>query len=117
LFLVEAALEDKGIARRRIRRYAVEERPKVPGVRELWPSDQSSTHVNPVDVATDGSDAWINKLPLVSEADLRTIDVLFCDSVTYHAVKHPQRIRYQLLADESLQRIASAAKALARNAA
>jgi hypothetical protein len=73
--------------------------------------------VNPADVATNGPDAWINKLPLVSEADLRTIDVLFCDSVTYHAVKHPRRIRYQLLADESLERIASAAKALVRNAA
>jgi DNA-binding transcriptional regulator YhcF (GntR family) len=49
---------------------------------------------------------------LVSERDLRGVDLLFCDSITYNAVRHPRRIKYQLLSDKSLGEIASAYKAL-----
>jgi len=47
-----------------------------------------------------------------SAADLGAIDLLFCDSMTYAAVKHPRRIMYRLLSDESLREIACAAESL-----
>jgi len=45
--------------------------------------------------------------PPVSLADLRAVDLLFCDSITYDAVEHPNRFMYQLLSPESLREIAA----------
>lgn len=46
-------------------------------------------------------------LPLATTKDLRAVDLLFCDSIAYDAVKHPNRIKYQLLSQESLREIAA----------
>jgi hypothetical protein len=40
-------------------------------------------------------------------ADLRAVDVLFCDSIAYDAVQHPKRFKYQLLSPESLREVAA----------
>jgi DNA-binding transcriptional regulator YhcF (GntR family) len=52
------------------------------------------------------------KVPLLSGADLKFIDLLFCDTIAYLFVKHPNSVPSQLLSDESLQEIASVAKGL-----
>jgi hypothetical protein len=46
-------------------------------------------------------------LPLATMADLRSVDLLFCDSIAYDAVEHPNRFKYQLLSPESLREIAA----------
>lgn len=48
--------------------------------------------------------AWPANL-LLPVHDLQAVDLLFCDSITYDAVKHPNRIKYQLLSPESLREI------------
>ena len=49
----------------------------------------------------------------VLAADLRCMDILFCDSVAYSFTDHPGRIKYQLLSRYSLDRIAAEAANLA----
>jgi DNA-binding transcriptional regulator YhcF (GntR family) len=44
--------------------------------------------------------------PLASLEDLKSVDLLLCDSITYDLVKHPNRLKYQLLSTESLEKIA-----------
>ena len=44
---------------------------------------------------------------LLGVDDLQTVDLLFCDSITYDAVKHPNRIKYQLLSPETLRDVAA----------
>jgi DNA-binding transcriptional regulator YhcF (GntR family) len=55
---------------------------------------------------------WHADLPLGSMEDLRAVDLLFCDSIAYDAVRHPRRIKYQLLSPESLREIAAVAERL-----
>lgn len=47
----------------------------------------------------------LSQHPLASMADLQVVDLLFCDSITYHAVRHRNRLKYQLLSDASLREI------------
>lgn len=52
----------------------------------------------------------------VSAADLRGMDVLVCDSITSSLIHHPRQIKYQLLSEQSLDRIeAEAAATLPRH--
>lgn len=41
----------------------------------------------------------------VSAADLRCMDILLCDSITSSLIHHPRHIKYQLLSQQSLNRI------------
>lgn len=41
----------------------------------------------------------------VSAADLRCMDMLACDSITFPLVDHPRRFKYRLLNEQSLERI------------
>lgn len=50
-----------------------------------------------------------------STCDLSFLDILFCDSIAYKAVKHPRRVRCQLLSDESLNAVAAKFESLKRN--
>ncbi|HYY69086.1 MAG TPA: GntR family transcriptional regulator [Terriglobales bacterium] len=49
---------------------------------------------------------------LNSAADLLAIDLLFCDSIAYQKIKHPNRVLYRLISQQSLEQIASQSKAL-----
>ena len=46
-------------------------------------------------------------LPVATMADLRAVDLPFCDSIAYDAVEHPNRIKHQLLSQESMREIAA----------
>jgi GntR family transcriptional regulator len=48
----------------------------------------------------------------VSASDLRCMDLLLLDSVAFKLVEHPQKIRYQLLSENSLEMIEAAARRL-----
>lgn len=50
----------------------------------------------------------------VGSADLRCMDLLFCDSVTGSLVHHQRCVTYKLLSDDSLDRIEAEAAALPR---
>ena len=39
--------------------------------------------------------------------DLIAVDLLFCDSIAFDLVQHPNRMRYQLLSEQSLREIAA----------
>jgi hypothetical protein len=41
------------------------------------------------------------------ERELRAVDVLFTDSITNDYVRHPAKVTYRLLSDESLREIAN----------
>ncbi len=49
----------------------------------------------------------------VLPVDLGALDVLFCDSITYPALKHRRRVRYRLLSEESLAGIRAVAEMIA----
>lgn len=51
----------------------------------------------------------------ISEADLRCMDILFCDSITSSRVHHPRLIKYQLLSEQSLNKIEAEAANLPRH--
>jgi GntR family transcriptional regulator len=51
--------------------------------------------------------AWHADLPLGSMEDLQAVGLLFCDSIAYDLVRHPHRIKYELLSQESLRQIAA----------
>jgi hypothetical protein len=63
------------------------------------------TGANAVTSAT--QPVWHADLPLGSMEDLQSVGLLFCDSIAYDAVRHPQRIKYQLISPESLRAIAA----------
>lgn len=46
--------------------------------------------------------------------DLRGIDLLFCDSIAYEKIAHPNRILYRLISQHSLQEAGSWIKALTK---
>jgi len=49
---------------------------------------------------------------LLSAGDLKFVDLLFCDTITYGVVKHRNSVKSQLLSDKSLREIASVAESL-----
>jgi hypothetical protein len=98
-----------------VRHYAVEEYPTGPGVRSFVAADQKArAEIGPPANGRPQTKQIkrTDELPLSSSGDLGAIDLLFCDSITYGAVKHPRRIMHRLLSDESLHDIASAAESL-----
>ena len=52
---------------------------------------------------------------LRSTFDLSFFDIVFCDSIAYKAVKHPRRVRCQLLSNESLTAVAAKFDSLKRD--
>jgi GntR family transcriptional regulator len=94
--------------------YKLSDYPKGPAARSWAATDQRSEHETSdtsggIARFTSATDA-----PPLSSVDLQAIDVLFCDSITYRAVRHSRRIMYRLLSEESLGEIASTAEALIR---
>jgi GntR family transcriptional regulator len=110
-FLMEPATGNGEAGRPSVRHYASQDYPAGPGVRSFAAADKKPNAGTAI-TAKDSRQAGTEELPLRSTADLGAIDLLFCDSVTYAAVKHPRRIMYRLLSDESLRDIASAAESL-----
>jgi GntR family transcriptional regulator len=51
---------------------------------------------------------------LVSSADLKCFDLLFCDSLGYRVVKHPRSVKYRLISEGSLAEIGNIANAMLR---
>jgi hypothetical protein len=51
---------------------------------------------------------------LSSSADLKSFDLLFCDSVGFAVVKHCKTVKYRLISDESLAEIENIANAMLR---
>ena len=110
-YLMEPPTGNSADGQPSVRHYAVQDYPAGPGVRSFAAADKKPNGGTAIS-AKDGRQAGTEELPLRSMADLGAIDLLFCDSVTYAAVKHPRRIMYRLLSDESLRDIASAAESL-----
>ena len=52
---------------------------------------------------------------LRSTRDLSFLDILFCDSIAYEAMKHPRRVRCQLLSNESLMAVSAKFESLKRD--
>jgi hypothetical protein len=60
------------------------------------------------DISTSATQAaWHANLPLGSMEHLQAVSLLFCDSIAYDAVRHPHRIKYELLSPESMRQIAA----------
>jgi GntR family transcriptional regulator len=112
LFLMEPATENSRDGRPSIRHYEVKEYPVRPGVRSFAATDKKPPDREAVLSADGGTQTATDERMQPSAADFGAIDLLFCDSMTYAAVKHPRRIMYRLLSDESLRDIASAADSL-----
>jgi GntR family transcriptional regulator len=110
-YLMEPATENGADGRPSVRHYAVQNYPAGPGVRSFAAADKKQ-HAGTAITAKDGRQAGTEELLLRSTADLGGIDLLFCDSIAYAAVKHPRRIMYRLLSDKSLLDVASAAESL-----
>ena len=52
-------------------------------------------------------DVSTSDLPLATAEDLQAVDLLLCDSIAYDLVRHPNRLKYQMISPESLQKIAA----------
>jgi len=111
-FLMEPATENSRDGRPSIRHYAVKEYTVRPGVRNFAATDKKPPDQETALSADGDPQIATGERMQPSAADLRAIDLLFCDSMTYAAVKHPRRIMYRLLSDESLREIACAAESL-----
>jgi DNA-binding transcriptional regulator YhcF (GntR family) len=99
-----------GAGRPYFTQYAVDERPIGPGARSWAARDGALVHKTRDGVRGNDQNEGFTGFPQLASEDLRAIDLLFCDSITYHRIKHPRRVMYQLLSDESLREVASLAK-------
>jgi DNA-binding transcriptional regulator YhcF (GntR family) len=54
-------------------------------------------------------------LEVVTAADLHCMDLVFCDSVAMALIDHPHKVHYQLLSDDSLDRIKAEAHTIPRS--
>jgi GntR family transcriptional regulator len=111
-FLMEPQTGNSMDGQPSVRHYAPREYPTGPGVRGFAAAGQKSLRPGTAIPAHDGRSAATEDYRPLSAADLGAIDLLFCDSITYAAVKHPRCIMYRLLSDESLRAVASAAESL-----
>lgn len=105
LFLLEEELDSKP-QRFHLRRYAMEEYKPVDilrSARRRMDSDASRS----ISARASGED---NALPA---DDLHCMDLLICDSIAASLIQHPRSVRYQLLTNESLDRIEIRAASLA----
>jgi hypothetical protein len=55
------------------------------------------------------------KVPLWSPADLKFIDLLFCDTIAYGALQHRNMVKSQLLDNKSLTAVASRCQSFKRD--
>lgn len=111
-FLMEPTTENSRNVRPSIRHYSVKDYPVRAPVRSFAATDKKRSDRKTALSADGGPQTATGERMQPSTADLGAIDLLFCDSITYTAVKHPRRIMYRLLSDESLRDIASAAESL-----
>jgi hypothetical protein len=92
----------------RFKHYSPKQHPPRPPVR----------HFNHI-VSTPGAHSLDSSqdTPPLFAAELDFIDILFCDSIVYEAIKHCHRrsVRCQLLSDDSLKAVVAAAKSLTRD--
>lgn len=110
-FVMKLERGRSGQLRKRFSRYVLKEHPASIPIRMSLARDRATT---PDSVAA-ASLTELDNLDAFSPAsvfDLRAVDLLLCDSITYNAVVHPKRVRYRLLSDESLRSIADSAKSL-----
>jgi DNA-binding transcriptional regulator YhcF (GntR family) len=111
-FVMTQAEGRDGKVRKRFERYVLKEHPTGDPVRipsalaGRPPVEKAGGLATPPHENQDGI------FPAASACDLREVDLLFCDSITYAAAVHPRRVRYRLLSDESLRSVATAAKSL-----
>lgn len=88
-----------------IRRYRPEEYKSVNILQPAGPADQGS---NEAGVKSRKG----HQQGGTSTADLRCMDLLFCDSITYPVVQHPRVLKYRLLSEASLRNIAQEASSI-----
>jgi hypothetical protein len=105
---MELPTENSSNGRPTVRHYELKEYPSGPGARGFVVADKKKHRV---ENGRQQPEETIELRPS-STADLGAIDLLFCDSLTYEAVKHPRKVMHRLLSDESLREIAAAAKSL-----
>jgi len=112
-FLLEPTDKSRPDGPTTVRRYAVKEYPAGPGVRSFVVADKKLPGPEAALPLNDRPQSErTGELSPSSAEDLGAIDLLFCDSITYAAVKHPRRIMHRLLSSESLRDITSAAESL-----
>jgi GntR family transcriptional regulator len=109
-FLCERPTSCEAIGQLHIRRYELGELRIRQGVRSWAAGDQASEHQIAAATMPAPKSARIEESP-VSAKDLG-VDVLFCDSITYTAVRHPNRIPYHLVSEESLRAISDVHRTL-----
>lgn len=98
-FLMKWPTDKSDPSRPRFRRYALEEYPTGPGVRSWAVANQNLGHKPSVAAHGRAQTKGAGELPQLSSPDLKGVDLLFCDSVTYRAVKHPRAIVYRLISN------------------
>jgi hypothetical protein len=49
----------------------------------------------------------LSSLPLATMEDLQSVDLMLCDSITHDAVRHKNRIKYQMISPKSLEEVAA----------
>lgn len=112
-FLMEFPTPNNRDGRPSIRHYEVKDYPTGSGARSFVMAERKLLPPETAPPADGGQQANSSEeLLLLSAADLGAIDLLFCDSMTHAAVKHPRRIMHRLVSDQSLLDIASAAESL-----
>jgi DNA-binding transcriptional regulator YhcF (GntR family) len=110
-FVMKLECSRDGQVRKRFVRYVLTEHPASMPVRMPVVADHDADTTSGATVSLAELDN-LDAFSPASVSDLRAVDLLFCDSITYNAVVHPKRVRYRLLSDESLLSIADSAKSL-----
>ena len=114
-FLMEWPIGSNGP---RFRSFRMKEYHPPAHLRDFQPKSQKLRH----EASVTGSDrfnvgAWevderAGRVRILSAGDLKFIDLLFCDTIAHGVVKHRGSVKSQLLSDESMRDIASAAERL-----
>lgn len=104
LFLMEP-LSPRHADRSRLRRYRAGEYGPLDILKPASTTPQSRSYDARSLIENDG-------VASVSPADLRCMDLVFTDSLTYDLIDHPQIFRHQLLSNDSLAKIEVAAVAM-----
>lgn len=107
LFLMKR-LDPEHASHFRLRRY---------GVGEYHPLDIMKAHKEDSGPSSSSlaSDAMHDTSDVVTTADLRCMDLLFCDTIAFQIIDHPKKFHYRLLSDDSLKRIKAEAHALPKS--
>ncbi len=112
-FLMKWPVEKSGP---RFKPFTIKEYPLRPTVRDFAEASQrlrdEISVVASLNVDFQDTHEGDGEARLLSSADLKFIDLLFCDTIAFGAVKHRNSVKCQLLSDKSLREIASAAERL-----